>query len=121
MSTTNHYATTPSKRARKNRSRTDTVGGRRQQRRRIKKAGFPVMKTLDDFNYERLEHVSKALVWELAACDFIRNRQNIVMIGNSGAGKSHLSIGLGMNACYAGFNVKFYTAMNLANELAEAI
>ncbi|MHB1256437.1 MAG: IS21-like element helper ATPase IstB [Dethiobacteraceae bacterium] len=121
MSTTNHYATTPSKRVRKNRSRTDTVGGRRQQRRRIKKAGFPVMKTLDDFNYERLEHVSKALVWELAACDFIRNRQNIVMIGNSGAGKSHLSIGLGMNACYAGFNVKFYTAMNLANELAEAI
>jgi len=91
------------------------------QRRRIKKAGFPVMKTLDDFNYERLEHVSKALVWELAACDFIKNRQNIVMIGNSGAGKSHLSIGLGMKACYAGFNVKFYTAMNLANELAEAI
>jgi DNA replication protein DnaC len=43
------------------------------------------------------------------------------MIGNSGAGKSHLSIGLGMKACYAGFNVKFYTAMNLANELAEAI
>lgn len=91
------------------------------QRRRIKKAGFPVMKTLDGFNYERLEHVSKALVWELAACDYIKNRQNIVMIGNSGAGKSHMSIGLGMKACYAGFNVKFYTAMNLANELAEAI
>lgn len=91
------------------------------QRRRIKKAGFPVMKTLDDFNYDRLEHVSKALVWELAACDYIRNRQNIVMIGNSGAGKSHTAIGLGMKACYAGFNVKFYTAMNLANELAEAI
>ncbi len=91
------------------------------QRRRIKKAGFPVMKTLDEFNYNRLEHVSKALIWELAACDYIKNRQNIIMIGNPGAGKSHLSIGLGMKACYAGFNVKFYTAMNLANELSEAI
>lgn len=91
------------------------------QRRRIKKAGFPVIKTLDDFDYGRLEHVSKALIWELAACDYINNRQNIIMIGNSGAGKSHLATGLGMKACYAGFNVKFYTAINLANELAEAI
>jgi len=91
------------------------------QRRRIKKAGFPVMKTLDEFNYRRLEHVSESFIWELASCDYIKNRQNIVMIGNPGAGKSHLSIGLGMKACYAGFNVKFYTATNLANELAEAV
>jgi len=91
------------------------------QRRRVKKAGFPVMKTLDEFEYERLEHVSKALIWELASCDYIKKRQNVVMIGNPGAGKSHLSIGLGLKACYAGFNVKFYTAMNLANELTEAM
>lgn len=90
------------------------------QRRRIKNAGFPVMKTLDEFKYDRLEHVSESFVWELAACDFIKNRQNVVMIGNPGAGKTHLSVGLGMKACYAGFNVKFYTAINLANELAEA-
>jgi DNA replication protein DnaC len=91
------------------------------QRRRIKKAGFPVMKTLDEFNFSRLEHVSEGYIQELAACDFIRNRQNIVMIGNPGAGKTHLSLGLGMKACYAGFNVRFYTAVNLANELAEAV
>ena len=91
------------------------------QRRRIKKAGFPVMKTLDEFNYNKLEHVSEAFIWELAACDFINNRQNIVMVGNPGSGKTHLSIGLGMKACYAGFNVKFFTATNLANELAEAV
>ncbi len=97
--------------------------GQRQetgQRRRIKKAGFPIMKTLDEFQYKRLKHVSEAFIWELASCDYIKNRQNIVMIGNPGAGKTHLSIGLGMKACYAGFNVKFYTAVNLANELAEA-
>lgn len=91
------------------------------QRRRIKKAWFPVMKTLDEFQYDRLEHVSASFIWELAACDFIKNRQNIVMIGNPGSGKSHLSIGLGMKACHAGFNVKFYTATNLANALAEAL
>jgi DNA replication protein DnaC len=91
------------------------------QRRRIKKAGFPVMKTLDEFNFSRLEHVSEGYIQELAACDFIRKKQNIVMIGNPGAGKTHLSLGLGMKACYAGFNVRFYTAVNLANELAEAV
>lgn len=90
------------------------------QKRRIKKAGFPMMKTLDEFIYSRLEHVTDSFLWELASCDYIKNRQNIIMIGNPGAGKTHLSIGLGLKACYLGFNVRFYTAMNLANELAEA-
>ncbi len=91
------------------------------QKRRIKRARFPYSKTLDEFDYDRLEHVAKALIFELAACDYISARQNITMIGNSGAGKTHLSIGLGLKACYLGFNVRFYTAMNLANELAEAV
>ena len=43
------------------------------------------------------------------------------MIGNPGSGKTHLGIALGMKACFAGFNVRFYTAVNLANELAEAV
>lgn len=91
------------------------------QKRRIKKARFPVMKTLDEFEYNRLEHVSESFIRELATCDYIKKRQNVVMIGNPGSGKSHLGVGLGLKACYAGFNVKFYTAINLANELAEAI
>lgn len=91
------------------------------QKRRIKRARFPYSKTLDDFEYERLQHVSKALIFELATCEYINNRQNITMIGNSGSGKTHLSIGLGLKACYLGFNVRFFTAMNLANELAEAV
>jgi len=91
------------------------------QRRRIKKARFPYMKTLDEFDYSRLEHVSESFIWELAACDFIKKRQNVVMIGNPGSGKTHISIALGMKACYSGFNVRFYTAVNLANELAEAV
>lgn len=91
------------------------------QRRRIKQAGFPFAKSLDEFRFERLEHVSESFIWELASCDFINSRQNIVMIGNPGSGKTHTAIGLGMKACYAGFNVKFYTAVHLANALAEAI
>lgn len=91
------------------------------QRRRIKKARFPYMKTLDEFDFSRLEHVSESFIRELSACDFIKKQQNIVMVGNPGAGKSHLSIALGMKACYNGFNVRFYTAVNLANELAEAV
>ncbi len=91
------------------------------QRRRIKKARFPFMKTLDEFDYSRLVNISESFVWELASCDFIKERQNVIMVGNPGSGKTHLSIGLGIKACYAGFNVKFYTAVNLANELSEAI
>ena len=91
------------------------------QKRRIKQAGFPVTKTLDEFDFTRLKHVEEGCIKELAACDFIKNRQNIIMIGNPGAGKTHLSIALGIQACQAGFHVKFCTALNLANELAEAI
>jgi DNA replication protein DnaC len=91
------------------------------QRRRIKRARFPFTKTLDEFDYSRLEHISESFIFELAACDFIKARQNIVMIGNPGSGKTHISIALGMRACYDGFNVRFYTAVNLANELAEAV
>ena len=91
------------------------------QKRRIKQASFPTVKTIDEFDFTRLEHISDSCIKELAACDFIKSRQNIVMIGNPGAGKTHLSIALGIQACYAGFQVKFYTAINLANEISEAI
>ena len=91
------------------------------QKRRIKAAKFPTLKTLDAFDMTRLENVSESTVRQLASCDFIKQRQNIVMIGNPGSGKTHLSIALDMNACEAGYRVKFYTAVNLAAELAEAV
>lgn len=91
------------------------------QKRRLKEACFPLPKTIDEFDCGRLAHVSEATVRELASCDFIKARQNIVMIGDPGSGKTHLAIALGMNACQAGFRVRFYTAVNLAAELAEAL
>ncbi len=90
------------------------------RKRKIKTAGFPYMKTMDELDYSRFEHVKGAYLNELASCDFISKRQNIVMIGNPGTGKTHLSIALGVKACMQGLNVKFYTAANLSNELIEA-
>ena len=91
------------------------------QRARLKAAGFPVVKTIEEFECSRLEHISEAQIRELSSCDFVANKQNVVMIGNPGTGKTHLSIALGMRACMLGMNVRFYTAANLSNELIEAL
>ena len=90
------------------------------QRRKIQSASFPYIKTMDELDCSRFEHINQAFVHELASCDFVSKRQNIVMIGNPGTGKTHLSIGLGIKACMQGMNVKFFTAANLSNELIEA-
>lgn len=68
-----------------------------QNKRRLKAAGFPYLKTLDEFDFNQLnEAVSPLFLNELASCQFIRQRQNIVMVGNPGRGKTHLSIALGL-------------------------
>ncbi len=90
------------------------------QKRRIKLAKYPYVKTLDEFDLSRLKYVKEPFVWELASCDYIDKNQNIVMVGNPGTGKSHLAIGLGMKACMNGYSVKFFTAASLATELVEA-
>lgn len=90
------------------------------RRRKIKNAGFPYIKTMDELDCSRFEHMDEAFINELASCDFVSKRQNVVMIGNPGTGKTHLSIALGVKACMQGMNVKFYTAANLSNELIEA-
>lgn len=90
------------------------------RKRKIKTAGFPYIKTMDELDIARFEHMDEAFIKELSTCDFVANKQNIVMIGNPGTGKTHLSIALGVKACMQGMNVKFYTAANLSNELIEA-
>lgn len=91
------------------------------QKRKMKAAKFPYIKTFDEMDLSRYEQVSEATFHELASCDFVRKRQNIVMVGNTGRGKTHCSIALGIKACMQGMNVKFYTAANLSNELIEAM
>lgn len=91
-----------------------------KQIRRIRAAKFPVRKSFEEFEIARLKQVSPALVHKLGTCEFIDKKENIIMIGNPGTGKTHLSIALGMSACNAGYSVRFFTAANLAITLTEA-
>jgi DNA replication protein DnaC len=90
------------------------------RKRKIKSAGFPYLKTIEELEIDRFEHMDAAFIHELASCSYITKRQNIVMIGNPGTGKTHLSIALGIKACKLGLNVVFFTAANLSNQLIEA-
>lgn len=92
-----------------------------QNRRRLKAAGFPYLKTMEEFDCSQLnDAVSPVFLNELASCQFISGRQNVVMIGNPGRGKTHLSIALGLKACTQGYNVLFKNAATLSTELCEA-
>lgn len=92
-----------------------------QTKRRLKAAGFPFQKTLDEFDMSQLnDSVSPVFLRELASCKFIQERKNVVMIGNPGRGKTHIAIALGIRACLQGFRVLFKNASTLSVELTEA-
>ena len=92
-----------------------------QNRRRLKAAGFPYLKTMEEFDCSQLnDAVSPLFLQELASCQFIKNKQNVIMIGNPGRGKTHLAIALGLKACADGYNVLFKNAATLSTELCEA-
>jgi DNA replication protein DnaC len=95
----------------------------REQRstmRRIKAAGFAAIKSLDSFDFKAIPSLNKMLVLDLARCEYITKRQNLLLVGNSGTGKTHLALALGLAACQKGFKVRFTTAAALVNEMIEA-
>jgi DNA replication protein DnaC len=87
---------------------------------RIKQARFPMPKTLEQFNFSALPNLNKALILKLAQGEYLSKAENIVLAGNSGTGKSHIAIALGMAACAQAKRVAFYTAADLVNALLEA-
>lgn len=92
-----------------------------KSKRRLRAAEFPYHKTLDELDISRYEGtITKIFLNELASCQFIKDKKNIVMIGNPGTGKTHLSISLGLIACSLGFRVLFKNAATLSTELTEA-
>ena len=93
---------------------------RRATERRIHQARFPVVKSLDTFEFLAIPAVNKALVLELARCEFLLRRENVLLMGNSGTGKTHLALALGLSACQRGHRVRFTTAAAMVNELLEA-
>lgn len=90
------------------------------QKRRITQARFPYLRTLDQFDFSAIPSVSKALVLQLAKGDYLARKENVVLIGNMGTGKTHTAIALGLLACRQGRKVRFYTATGLINDLLEA-
>ncbi len=93
---------------------------RRLVERRIKQARFPTVKSLDSFDFMSIPSLNKSLVLELARCEYIDRRENIIALGNSGTGKTHIALGLGLAACQKGLTVGFTTASALVHELMEA-
>ena len=93
---------------------------RRMVDRRIKDAKFPAVKSLDSFDFLALPSLNKALVLELARSEYVSRRENIIAVGNSGTGKTHIVLGLGLAACQKGLSVGFTTAAALVHELIEA-
>jgi len=93
---------------------------RRAVERRIKAARFEVVKTLDTFDFLAIPSLNKQLVLDLARCDYIDRRENVLALGNSGTGKTHIALALGLAACQKGYRVRFATAAGLVHELMEA-
>ena len=93
---------------------------RRATERRIRQAKFPVTKSLDSFDFLALPKFNKAMVLELARCEFLSRHENVLLLGNSGTGKTHIALALGLAACQHGHRVRFTTASALVSELIEA-
>jgi len=88
--------------------------------KRLRMARFPVLKTLDQFDFTALPTLNKARVLDLAQGSYLEKRENLILMGNSGTGKTHLATALGLLACQQGRKVRFFTAAGLINLLTEA-
>jgi DNA replication protein DnaC len=93
---------------------------RRMVERRIRAAQFPAVKSFDTFDFTAIPSLNKPLTLELARCEYVVARDNVIALGNRGTGKTHVSLALGLAACQRGFSVAFHTAAGLVHQLMEA-
>jgi len=94
---------------------------KRAAERRLKNARFPVIKTLDTFDFGLQPSINEKLVRELMTGQYLERRENILLVGNSGTGKTHLASALGFAACMQSRNVRFFTVKALVTHLLEMI
>ena len=85
--------------------------------RKIKQAGFPKTKTISMIDYKKAPKLPKETVNNLASCKFVEDKRNVMLIGDSGGGKTHLAISLGVEACKKVYSVGFYDVSKLCNML----
>lgn len=87
---------------------------------RMKQAGFPVMKSLENFDFSASPGLEKQRLLQLAECNWIENSEVVILVGDPGLGKSHCAMALGLEACRRGKRVRFFTAADLATSIVEA-
>ena len=93
---------------------------KRAAERRVKAARFPTIKTLETFDFAARPSVNKVLLAELMRCEYIDKKENILLVGNPGTGKSHLATALAAQACAKGYRVRFIRTTELVTALIEA-
>ncbi len=93
---------------------------KRAAERRLKAARFPTYKTLDNFDFTAQPSVNKTLVGELMRCLWIEQRENVLLVGNPGTGKTHVATALAVEACGRGKRVRFCRVTELITQLMEA-
>ena len=89
-------------------------------RERVRRAGFPEVKTLDTFDFTAIPSLNKPKVLALGQGEFIKHKENVLLIGNPGTGKTHIATALGVQACRAGHRVRFWRTSTLVNEIIAA-
>ena len=92
----------------------------RSIQRRIRQARFPVIKTLDQFNWTWPKKINRLQVQHLFRLQFIKQASNVIFLGGVGLGKTHLASALGYAACLEGYTVLFATAIDVINTLSAA-
>jgi DNA replication protein DnaC len=92
----------------------------RAAQRRLKAARFPTIKTLEGFDFASASGLNKPLVLELLRCEYLDRRENLLLVGGPGTGKTHLATALGVEACGRGKRVRFYRVTELVTQLLEA-
>lgn len=91
-----------------------------RKKSRLRLAGFPYKKYLDDLELEYLPEDARKKLQVFKSLDFLRSGQNIILAGNPGTGKTHLAVGLGIKACMAGYKVCFTSVPTLITQLKES-
>jgi DNA replication protein DnaC len=94
--------------------------GERRLQRRVKEAKFPLMKPLETFLFEKAVGLDARQIQHLCTGEYISQCRNVILLGKSGTGKTHLATGLGIEACKQGVRTRFITGCGLVNELVEA-
>lgn len=91
-----------------------------RQMRSLRQAGFPTKKRFEDLLLDDLPQDGREAIPALKALTFLKERRNVILIGNSGTGKTHMAIAIGIQACEENYRVTFRTAAALINEMIEA-